>query len=149
LIKINQINEYAPMDFDAIYSKILPAFPLLRRTDGSRYTTHSMNTVRSAMFSNKLFYKNKDGLYVLNVTNAIKIIKLIKGKKIAMKEDEEKNLNQESLEKRRHGLGNSGMGNFDNLEVKNAEILANTAIEIKNDQYPEDFVGKKKKNKKI
>ena len=81
LIKISQLHNYEPMDIDTLYQKILPAFPLLRRNDGSKYQSHSVNTVRSAMVSNKLYSKNPQGKYVLNVGNAIKIVKTIKIKK--------------------------------------------------------------------
>ena len=81
LIKITQLHNYEPMDIDTLYQKILPAFPLLRRNDGSKYQSHSLHTVRSAMVSNKLYTKNPQGKYILNVTNAIKIIKSIKVKK--------------------------------------------------------------------
>ena len=81
LIKISQLHNYEPMDIDSLYQKILPAFPLLRRNDGSKYQSHSVHTVRSAMVSNKLYVKDQQGRYVLNVPNAIKIIKAIKIKK--------------------------------------------------------------------
>ena len=81
LIKISQLHGYEPMDIDTIYQKILPAFPLLRRNDGSKYQSHSVHTVRSAMVSNKLYLKDEQGRYVLNIPNAIKIIRAIKVKK--------------------------------------------------------------------
>ena len=81
LIKISQLHDYEPMDIDTLYQKILPAFPLLRRNDGSKYQSHSVHTVRSAMVSNKLYIKDQQGKYVLNVPNAIKIIRAIKTKK--------------------------------------------------------------------
>jgi len=81
LIKITQLHNYEPMDIDTLYQKILPAFPLLRRNDGSRYQSHSVHTVRSAMVSNKLYSKNDQNQYVLNIPNAVKIVKSIKIKK--------------------------------------------------------------------
>jgi len=89
LIKISQLHNYEPMDIDTLYQKILPAFPLLRRNDGSKYQSHSVNTVRSAMVSNKLYSKNPQGKYVLNVGNAIKIVKTIKNKKKINSKDTE------------------------------------------------------------
>jgi len=89
LIKISQLHGYEPMDIDTLYQKILPAFPLLRRNDGSKYQSHSINTVRSAMVSNKLYSKNPQGKYVLNIPNAIKIVKTIKNKKLLKNEEQE------------------------------------------------------------
>jgi len=90
LIKISQLHKYEPMDIETLYQKILPAFPLLRRNDGSKYQSHSINTVRSAMVSNKLYSKNQQGKYVLNIPNAIKIVKTIKLKKKISNEESEK-----------------------------------------------------------
>jgi len=93
LIKITQLHNYEPMDIDTIYQKILPAFPLLRRNDGSKYQSHSVHTVRSAMVSNKLYTKNPDNKYVLNVPNALKIVKSIKlKKKVSTKEPQTKSI---------------------------------------------------------
>lgn len=89
LIKISQLHGYEPMDIDTLYQKILPAFPLLRRNDGSKYQSHSINTVRSAMVSNKLYSKNPQGKYVINIPNAIKIVKTIKNKKNLKAEEQE------------------------------------------------------------
>jgi len=81
LMKITILNNYEPLEIEKYYERIKPAFHLLRRSDGSRYQTTSLLTVRSAMVSNRLYFKNKDGLYVLDVPNAIKVIKLLKKKK--------------------------------------------------------------------
>ena len=81
LIKVTILNNYEPLEIEKYYEKIKPAFHLLRRSDGSKYTTTSLLTVRSAMVSNRLYFKNKEGLYVLDVPNAIKVIKLLKKKK--------------------------------------------------------------------
>ena len=82
-----QINNYAPLELEKYYQSILPTFHLLRRTDGSKYQSNSIKTVRSAMLSNKLFYKNEDGLYVLNIQNAINLIKEIQKKKLLGEND--------------------------------------------------------------
>ena len=81
LMKITILNNYEPLEIEKYYERIKPAFHLLRRSDGSRYQTTSLLTVRSAMVSNRLYFKNKEGLYVLDVPNAIKVIKLLKKKK--------------------------------------------------------------------
>ena len=81
LIKISQLHNYEALDIETLYQKVLPAFPLLRRNDGTKYTSQSVQTVRSAMVSNKLYTRNADGKYLLNVLQAIKILKNIKNKK--------------------------------------------------------------------
>jgi len=83
LIKMCQINKYAPLEIEKYYEHILPTFHLLRRTDGSKYQSNSIKTVRSAMLSSKLFHKNDDGLYVLNLKNAINHIKQMQKKRVA------------------------------------------------------------------
>jgi hypothetical protein len=112
LIKISQLHNYEPMDIDSLYQKILPAFPLLRRNDGSKYQSHSVHTVRSAMVSNKLYVKDQQGRYVLNVPNAIKIIKAIKiKKKTNNKEEKVSKKNTYNIE------NNITHDNINNMEV--------------------------------
>ena len=53
LIKISQLHNYEALDIETLYQKVLPAFSLLRRNDGTKYTSQSVQTVRSAMVSNK------------------------------------------------------------------------------------------------
>lgn len=141
LIKITLINNYLPLELEKYYQKILPAFPLLRRTDGSKYQSQSMTTVRSAMVSNKLYYKNNEGLYILNIPNALKVVKMIRNKKKPMKEEEVKNLNMESLENINNGI--------ENFDINNSEALLNTEKEKKTKKNSEDLLGKKKKLKNI
>jgi hypothetical protein len=81
LIKVSQLNNYAPLPLEKYYSNILPTFEYLRRTDGSKYKTHTMTTVRSAMVSNKLYTRNNDNLYEINLSNVITHLKMIKQKK--------------------------------------------------------------------
>ena len=115
LIKISQLHGYEPMDIDTIYQKILPAFPLLRRNDGSKYQSHSVHTVRSAMVSNKLYLKDEQGRYVLNIPNAIKIIRAIKiKKKVNNKEKEQK--------PKKHNINNNNNNNIStltNIDINN------------------------------
>jgi len=80
LIKICQINKYTPLSVEKYYEYILPTFHLLRRTDGTKYTSTSINAVRSAMLANKLFYRNDKGLYELNIPNAVDHVKQLKKK---------------------------------------------------------------------
>ena len=139
LIKISQINDYAPLEIEKYYQKILPAFPLLRRNDGSRYQTQSMNTVRSAMVSNRLYYKNENNQYVLNIPNALKLVKMIKSKKKSIKEEEVKNLNMESIEKIKNGI--------ENVDLADTEALMN--INLENDPKAKKKLEKLLKKKKL
>jgi len=82
-IKLCQVNKYMPLPLEKYYEHILPTFHLLRRTDGSRYTTTSIKTVRSAMTSEKIFERNDDGLYVLNIRTAINFLRNLQ-KKVMM-----------------------------------------------------------------
>jgi len=81
LIKISILHNYEPLDIETLYQKVSPAFSLLRRNDGSKYVTQTVTTVRSAMVSNKLYTKNAQNKYVLNVNQALKILKGIKNRK--------------------------------------------------------------------
>jgi len=82
LVKVSQLNQYTPLSFEKYYNTILPTFHLLRRTDGSKYSTNSMNTVRAAMLSSKLYFRNADGLYVLNLRNALTHLRSLQKRKI-------------------------------------------------------------------
>ena len=141
LIKITLINNYLPLELEKYYQKILPAFPLLRRTDGSKYQSQSMTTVRSAMVSNKLYYKNNEGLYILNIPNALKVVKMIRNKKKPMKEEDVKNLNVENLENIKNGI--------ENFDINNSGALFGSQKEKKSKKNSEDLLGKKKKLKNI
>jgi hypothetical protein len=79
-IKLCQVNKYMPLPLEKYYEHILPTFHLLRRTDGSRYTTTSIKTVRSAMTSEKIFERNDEGLYVLNIKTAINFLRNLQKK---------------------------------------------------------------------
>jgi len=81
LIKICLLKNYFPLGIEKYYELISPTFHLLRRTDGSRYHSNSIKTVRAAMLSEELFYKNDEGLYELNLQNALKHIRAMKKKK--------------------------------------------------------------------
>jgi len=142
LIKLTIINNYEPLEIEKYYEKILPAFHLLRRSDGSRYQTASLSTVRSAMVTNKLFTKNIDGLYVLNIPSALKIIKLIKNKKRAG-EGEPKNTSVEKAPKPKSGKENSD-SNMNTLVNIYKGLKANN-----NNNDTEGMTGKKRKLRKI
>ena len=77
LIKINQKNNYKPLSIDKYYENAYLEIESLRRTDGSKYKSKSISTVRSAIVSNKLFIKNKNDSYSLNIKECIKYLKSI------------------------------------------------------------------------
>jgi len=79
-IKLCQVNGYMPLPVEKYYEHILPTFHLLRRTDGSKYQTTSIKTVRSAMTSEKIFERNDDGLYCINIKRAINFLRNLQKK---------------------------------------------------------------------
>ena len=78
LIKLCQINNYTPMEIEKYYEQIAPTFHLLKRMDGTQYHSNSIKSVRSAMLTNKLFYKNEEGLFALNINNALDLLRQIR-----------------------------------------------------------------------
>ena len=76
LLKITQKNKYKPLTIEQFCEFILPEIDFLQRADGTKYVK-SIKTIRSAVTSNKLYTKNKNGLYILNVKEAIKYLKRI------------------------------------------------------------------------
>jgi len=138
LIKITILNNYEPLEIEKYYQKVLPAFHLLRKNDGSRYLSTSISTVRSAMVSNALFSKNEDGLYALHIPNALKIVRILKNKK---KSDDPSNniefekVTQPASEKENY---NSNINNIMSIYK---------GLKAKNDN--DNMVGKKRKLRKI
>jgi len=80
LIKISILNKYIPLKIEKYYDLVQPVLPMLKKTNGGKYTTNNIKTLRSAMISEQLFSKNDDGLYELNIRNAIDHIKLMSKK---------------------------------------------------------------------
>ena len=95
LIKISILNDYTPLEIEKYYELVLPALPMLKRTDGTKYTTNNIKTIRSAMVSDQLFFKNDDGLYELNVPNALEHIKVMQKRKLI----DDKILNEKKMNK--------------------------------------------------
>jgi hypothetical protein len=119
LIKISQLHNYEPLDIDTLYQKVLPAFSLLRRNDGTKYTSQSVQTVRSAMVSNKLYTRNGNGKYTLNIQQAIKILRNIKNKKSVNTNQQLKQVTYDDKSKVRENIENidnntSSFMNYDN-----------------------------------
>jgi len=151
LIKISQLNNYDPLPLDTYYNNILPAFELLRRTDGSKYRTNSKTVVRSAMVSNRLYNRTAEGLYEINLTNAIKHLQMIKQKKA---------INESIYDKTEMSIpASSQMSQIpDNLDAS----VYNDDMNMMNQQdksirkprnlktdYPElNFIGKRRRRKK-
>jgi hypothetical protein len=119
-IKICQVNGYVPLPVEKYYEHILPTFHLLRRTDGSRYQTTSIKTVRSAMTSEKIFERTDDGLYAINIKRAINFLRNLQ-KKVALqggikisKKDRERERERERERSERSSLSSFG-GNLSNF----------------------------------
>ena len=82
LIKVAKLNQYTPLSIEKYYEFIKPTFHLLRRSDGTNYTSFSMNALRAGMFSTKLFFRSADRLFMLNLRNALNQLKLLQKKKV-------------------------------------------------------------------
>ena len=65
LIKISINNNYKPLNIEKFYENIFTEIDSLRRTDGSKYKSKSIKTVRSAIVSNKLFSQQENNSYIL------------------------------------------------------------------------------------
>ena len=81
LIKVAKLNQYTPLSIEKYYDFIKPTFHILRKSDGTKYTSSSMNTLRAVMFSTKLFFRNIDGLFMLNLRNSLNQLKLLQKRK--------------------------------------------------------------------
>ena len=68
------------------------------------------------MFSNKYYYKNDEGTYILNVPNAIKLMKILLNKKKKGNDPEGKDTNTEKIP-RKNGKENAkeNMDTLDNI----------------------------------
>jgi len=136
LIKVSQLNQYTPLPLEKYFECIKPTFHLLRRADGTKYTTSSMNTVRSAMFSSRLFFKNKDGLFQLDIRNALNHLNTLLKRK-TLNDTESKRIKVEPSEKRRIK---------DEEETKiNDEYFGNNFEEETNKKNLKKMLGKKRK----
>ena len=80
LIKISIKHNYKPLNIEKFYENIYTELDTLRRTDGSKYKSKSIKTVRSAIVSNKLFSPQNNNLYILNIKECIKYLKTIQDK---------------------------------------------------------------------
>ena len=58
-----------------------------------------MNTLRAVMFSTKLFFRNIDGLFMLNLRNSLNQLKLLQKRK-ALNNTESKKEKTEPIEKK-------------------------------------------------
>jgi len=97
LIKISILNKYIPLKIEKYYDLVSPVLPMLKKTNGGKYTNNSIKTIRSAMASNELFYKNDDGLFQLNIPKAIEHIRVMqKRKQIDEQILNEKQMNKEN-----------------------------------------------------
>ena len=140
LIKVAKLNQYTPLPLDKYFEFIKPTFHLLRRSDGSRYTSCSMNTLRAGMFSTKLFYRDADGLFMLNFRNAIDELKMLHKKKV-LNNSESKKEEIEPTEKEEK---------LDIKENKNVDESFGLDSEKEENKIPiKSMLGKKKKNDNV
>jgi valyl-tRNA synthetase len=144
LIKISQLHNYEPLDIETLYQKVLPAFSLLRRNDGTKYTSQSVQTVRSAMVSNKLYTRNGNGKYVLNIQQAIKILRNIKNKKSVNTNQQLKQVTYDDNSKIRGNLENMDNNNSSFMNYENPSSFMNSGFGASL-----NVVGGKKKHKKV
>jgi hypothetical protein len=153
LIKISQLNNYEPLQLDTYYNNILPAFELLRRTDGSKYRTNSKTVVRSAMVSNRLYNRTAEGLYEINLTNAIKHLQMIKQKKAVNESEYDKtemsipaSSNMSQIYEKPDDLGQSVYD--DELNLANKEKSIRKPRKEKTDRPELEFIGRRRRRKK-
>ena len=105
LIKLSINNNFLPLSIETYYEKIFPEIEYLRKTDGSKYYQNSINTVKSALVTNKLFEKKNNKLYGLNIPEAIKFVK----KLLKMKNKNQYGV-KEKIKINRSEKGNSFLG---------------------------------------
>jgi hypothetical protein len=160
LIKISQLNNYDPLPLDTYYNNILPAFELLRRTDGSKYRTNSKTVVRSAMVSNRLYNRTPEGLYEINFTNAIKHLQMIKQKKAVNESDFDKtemsmpgSSQMSQMYDKPDGLDTSVYGEDVNMISQNEKSMRKMQMHkekmMERERPDLDFMGKKRRRKKF
>ena len=94
LIKIAIKNNFLPLSIETYYEKISPDIKILRKKDGSKYSQNSINTIKSALVTNKLFEKKHNKLYGLNLIEALKFIKNLNRNKMVKKTKEKLNENE-------------------------------------------------------
>ena len=137
LIKVAQLNQYTPLSIEKYYECIKPTFHLLRRTDGSKYKSSSMNTLRAGMFSSKLFYRDANGLFMLNFRNAINELKLLQKRKVLNKTESKKEQTEPTEKEEK----------LDEKETKNYdEFFGFDSEQEKNINKLKSMLGKKTKN---
>lgn len=80
LLKLFINNNFIPLSIESYCEKIYPQIDSLRKEDGSKYSKNYKFAVKSALVANKLFTKNQNNLYGLNIKNAINYINKVKNK---------------------------------------------------------------------
>ena len=149
------VNNYEPLQLDTYYNNILPAFELLRRTDGSKYRTNSKTVVRSAMVSNRLYNRTAEGLYEINLTNAIKHLQMIKQKKAINESEYDKtemsipaSSQMSQIYEKPDDMGNSVYNDDFNMMDKTDKSIRKPRKE--NMGHPElEFIGRRRRRKKF
>lgn len=100
LIKLAINNNFLPLTIDTYYEKILPDIEYLRKKDGSKYEQNSINSIKSALVSNKLFERKHNKLYGLNIPEVIKYIKTLKKKDNDKNTTKKDKINKEEKEQK-------------------------------------------------
>lgn len=142
LIKISLLNKYIPLHIDKYYELVSPILPMLKRTDGTKYTTNNVKTIRAAMVSEQLFSKNDDGLYELNIPNAIEHIRVMQKKK----EITDKISNEKKMNKMNKKLEKEQLKNEEKNKIKWQKFLNKKREE--EEFFDEDYFKELKKGKK-
>ena len=122
LIKISINNNYKPLSLENYYENIFSEMDSLRRTDGSKYKSKSIKTVRSAIVSNRLFIKQKNNSYILNIKECIKYLKIIQDK-----------TNQN--DKKQNKLTSKTFKKSSEINQKNNNFLGKKRNSSKNEKY--------------
>lgn len=139
LIKISINHNFKPLSIENFYENIFSEMDSLRRTDGSKYKSKSIKTVRSAIVSNKLFIKQNNNSYILNINECIKYLKTIQDKINPSNKKQNKlsnkkfKINSEINQKNNILLGkkrNNPNGNEKIIKYKHAYELMDNVLDI-------------------
>ncbi len=132
LINICIKNNYKPLNIEKYYENIYSELDSLRRTDGSKYTSKSIKTVRSAIVSNNLFTEQKNNLYALNIKECIKYLKLLQN---SLEKNKSSNRMKNKLSnkkyKNNYGILQSEINNINEKSEKDNFSYMNTIKDMK------------------
>lgn len=120
LMKICQQNNFKPLSIEHYYEKVFSQMDNIKRTNGAKYKSKTINAVRSAIISNNLFIQNKKNknLYSLNVKECIKYLKSINKNKSANNKSDNLDESKINNEDNTNYLGKKRKSSFDFSENK-------------------------------